>query len=380
MSTSKTKELILVTGGAGFIGGHLVDALIKGGYRVRVLDNLSPPTHNGKLPEWFNNKAEFYKGDVRRKKDWKRALTGVNYVFHLAAYMDFHPDFSIYFTTNAAGTALFYEVAAEEKLSIKKVIIASSQAVYGEGKYFCPKHSIIYSLLRPEEQLKKGKWEVLCPRDGKIIKPLFAKEEDQVYPINPYGISKKAAEDTILSLGRLYNIPSVALRFSIVLGPRQSFRHFYSGALRQFSVMALAGQKFTMHEDSQQFRDYIDVRDVVAAHLTVLKNPQADFHIFNVGSGRPTRVQDLARQTAKIAGVNFVSYTPGFYRIGAPRHSIMDISKLKKIGWRPQYSLEDSVREYFTWIKNYPEAQEFFVKTMQQMEQGGLLKRSSNFF
>ena len=131
----RTKKLILVTGGAGFVGGHLVDALIKDGYRVRVLDNLSSPTHNGRLPEWFNKKADFIKGDVRNKKDWERALRGASYVFHLAAYMDFHQDFSSYFTTNAAGTALLFEVIAEKKFPIKKVVAASSQAVYGEGKF-----------------------------------------------------------------------------------------------------------------------------------------------------------------------------------------------------------------------------------------------------
>lgn len=379
-SVSRKKDIVLVTGGAGFIGGHLVDAFIKEGYRVRVLDNLSPPTHNGRLPEWFNKKAEFIKGDVRSKKDWIRALKDVSYVMHLAAYMDFHPDFSSYFIINSAGAALLYEVIAEKKLPVKKIIIASSQSVYGEGKYICSRHGIIYPLLRSEKQLQEKNWEIICPRDGKIMQIMPGQEGDLVYPNNPYGISKKALEDIIFSLGRLYDIPSVALRFSIVLGPRQSFRHFYSGALRQFAVMCLNGEKITMHEDSQQFRDYVDVRDVVAAHLAVLQNPQADFKVFNVGSGKPTKVRELAQIVARTAEVDFVPHLAGFYRVGAPRHSIMDISKLKKIGWRPRYGLEDSVREYFAWIKKFPQAWSFFVKTMRQMERGGLLKRASTAF
>lgn len=372
----KRQQKILITGGAGFIGGHLADALIKDGYQVRVLDNLSPPTHNGRLPEWFNRKAEFMRGDVRRKKDWERALAGVSHIFHLAAYMDFHEDFSTYFTTNTASTALLYEIVVEKKLPVKKIVVASSQAVYGEGKYICPKHGVVYPLLRPEEQLKKKNWEVLCPRDKKVLKPLPEKEEDLVYPNNPYGISKKTLEDITFSLGRLYNIPSVALRYSIVLGPRQSFRHFYSGALRQFAVMCLRGEKITMHEDSNQLRDYVDVRDVVAAHLEVLKNPQADFGIFNVGSGKPTKVKELARIVAKTLKADFAPYTPGFYRIGAPRHSVMDISKFKKMGWRPKHSLEDSVRGYLNWIKKYPEAKKFFDQTIRDMQRNNLLKRA----
>lgn len=372
------KELVLVTGGAGFIGGHLVDALIKDGYLVRVLDNLSPPAHNGRLPKWFNKKAEFIKGDVRNKKDWVLALNEVSYIFHLAAYMDFHFDFSTYFATNAVGAALLYEVVMEKKLPIKKIIAASSQAVYGEGKYRCPRHGVIYPPPRAEAQLKKSDWEIRCPHDSKIAKPLAGKEEDLANPTIPYGVSKKASEDIVLSLGRLYKIPSVALRYSIVLGPRQSFRHFYSGALRQFSVMALAGQKFTMHEDSNQLRDYVDVRDVVAAHLTVLKSPRADFNVFNVGSGKPARVKELARLVAEFTGVDFRPDLLGFYRIGAPRHSVMDITKLKKLGWWPCYHLKDSVREYLNWVKKFPEAKFFFNKTVQQMEKTGLLKSANS--
>src|SRR3989344_5776515 len=158
----KDKGLVLVAGGAGFIGSHLVDALVLRGYAVRVLDNLCPPSHNGKLPEWFNKKAEFVKGDVRVKKDWKKALRGVSYVFHLAAYMDYHLDFSNYFRTNTESAALLYEVIVEQKLPVKKIILASSQAVYGEGKYWCAKHKEVYAIPRGEAQLKKKDWECRC--------------------------------------------------------------------------------------------------------------------------------------------------------------------------------------------------------------------------
>ncbi len=174
---SKKKDLVLVTGGAGFIGGHLVDALIRDGYRVRALDHLAPPVHNGRLPEWFNKKAEFIKGDVCLKSDWVRALRGVSYVFHLAAYMDFHPDFSAFITTNVASAALLYEVIREKKYPVRKVIVASSQSVYGEGKYLCQKHGVVYARSRQETDLSAGRWNVCCPHDGMIMKYLPEQED-----------------------------------------------------------------------------------------------------------------------------------------------------------------------------------------------------------
>ncbi len=368
-------ELVLVTGGAGFIGSHLVDSLIKEDYRVRVLDNLAPPTHNGKLPEWFNKEAEFVLGDVRNKKDWLKALRGVNYVFHLAAYMDYHLDFSNYFATNTQGTALLYEIAVERKLPIKKIVIASSQSVYGEGKYFCQRHGIFYPEIRSEEQLKKKQWEIFCPLDKKAAKILPEKEDDYLLPQIPYGFSKLASEKLALMLGKTYKIPTVILRYSIVQGSRQSFRHFYSGALRDFSVRALAGLPMIIQEDANQIRDFVNVHDVTEAHLAVLKNLKADFQVFNVGSGKPVKVMDLARLVAKMAGVKFQPVIMGVFRVNAPRNSIMDITKLKKLGWQSRYSLKDSVQEYLIWIKNHPEAIKFWIKTYRTMERQNLIKK-----
>ena len=372
---TKEKENVLVCGGAGFSGSNLVDELIRRGYRVRVLDSLAPPVHNGRLPEWFNKKAEFIKGDVRNKKDWVQALKGVRYVFHLAAYMDYQMDFSTYFTTNTASTALMYEVIMEKKYPVTKIVVASSQAVYGEGKYRCGKHGIVYPSSRPQTQLKRHQWDVRCPYDKKEVLPLAQKEDDALFPTIPYGISKKTLEEIMWDLGRRYNIPSVALRYTIVHGPYQSFRHFYSGALRQLAVMALAGHELIMHEDGNQLRDYVHIDDVVSAHLAVLKSQKANFQAFNVGSGRPTRVMDLARVVAKVTGREFRPNLPGLYRVGAPRHSITDVSKLKKLGWKPRHALEDNVRGYVEWIKHYPEAKKYLGATIKKMEKTKMLMK-----
>lgn len=367
-------ELILVTGGAGFIGAHLVDRLIVEGYRVRVLDNLGAPTHNRKLPEWFNKQAEFQKGDVRNKKDWLRALKGVSYVFHLAAYMDFHLDFSTYVDTNTKSTALLFETIVEEKLPVQQIIAASSQAVYGEGSYRCAAHGLIYPLPRGEAALQKKEWELRCPECGETLAPVSQRETDQLHPTIPYGISKQASEELLFCLGRMYGIPSVALRYTIVHGARQSFRHFHSGALRQISVMALSHEPLVLHEDGQQMRDYVNVHDVVDAHLTVLENPKAFFEAFNVGRGEPTRIRELAEVIKKEAGSSSDIHAPGLYRIGAPRHSPSDNAKLRALGWVPRRTLLEGVREYIAWIQQFPEAKKFFAATLLSMREKKLLR------
>ncbi len=367
------KELILVTGGAGFIGSHLTDALVKAGWRVRVMDLLSPPAHNGRLPSWFNKKAEFVRGDIRNKKDWEKALRGVTHVFHLAAYMDIFPDFGTYFATNAAGTALMYEVIVEKKLPVKKIIASSSQAVYGEGKHQCRTHGIVYPDARPLQDLKKHQWDFLCPACKKSMTPLPEKEDDTLKPIGAYGAAKVSTENILFTLGKLYHIPSVALRYSIVQGARQSFRHFYSGALRAYVVMGLSGLPITTHEDGNQLRDFVSVHDAVAAHLAVLKDRRADFQAFNVGMGKSVRVLDLARAVAREIGNGIRAEAGGHFRWATARHSLMDISKLKKLGWQPKRTIQDNVREYISWVRQYPEAKKYLADTEKKMKKSSLL-------
>ena len=370
------KERALITGGAGFIGSHLATALIDAGFRVRVMDNFDALIHGGETPLWMNKKAEYVRGDVRNKNDWTAVLRRVDYVFHLAGYLDFHLDFSTFFTVNTASTALLYEVIVEKKYPIKKVVVASSQSVYGEGKYRCKTHGIFYPSPRAERELKKHEWEVRCVRGNHDVDPLPEKEDDFLKPIIPYGISKRAVEDIAWDLGKRYEIPSVVMRYTIAHGSHQTFRHFYSGALRQFAVMAMAGEPMTMHEDGMQIRDYVNVKDVAAAHLTVLSDPAADFRAFNVGIGTPLRVTELAKIVAHAAGIRYDPVFPGLYRIGAPRHSIADVGSLKKLGWRSRVSAEESATEYIEWVKNFPEAKKYLARTLKKMRAAKLLRLS----
>jgi len=375
VSNNTKKGKVLVTGGAGFIGGHLVDELIKRGYPVVVMDSLSEPTHDGSLPKWFNKNAEFKKGDVREKKDWIEALDGITYVFHLAGYMDFRMDFSTYYNVNTSSTALLYEVIAEKKYPIKKIIVASSQGVYGEGKYNCEKCGVVYPSPRTIEQLQKGKWEILCPVHGTKMKDLLQNEEDLTIQSNPYSISKRGLEQTMIFLGQYLSIPSYALRYTIVHGSRQSLRHFYSGALRQFVTMALSGKLIIMHEDGKQKRDFVHIDDVVDAHITVLEKDIIPSGIYNIGSGRGTLVSELAETVAKIVGVPFNPQYPGLFLVGNSRHSVVDISKLTAYGWKPKHALEDNILDYVRWIKNFPNALGILEKNMSEMSKNGAIRQ-----
>ncbi len=208
------------------------------------------------------------------------------------------------------------------------------------------------------------------------MKPLLEKEDDLLKPINSYTESKKSLENIVISLGKYLNIPVVALRYSIVHGPRQSFKNFYSGALRQFSTMALSGGLISMHEDGCQLRDFVNYQDVVNANLIVLENSKADFQIFNVASGIGTRVFDLAKLVADECELEFKYELNGLYRVATPRNSIADVSKLKSLGWKPQFTVKDNVRDYVTWIKNYPEAKKYLKIALANLVKNGVVQKA----
>lgn len=372
-----TKDIknILVTGGAGFIGSHVVDILLKDGFNVRVLDNLGPPTHDGNVPEWLNKEAEIVIGDVRLKEDWRKALGGIDAVIHLAAYMDYHLDFSTYIKTNIESIALMFEVIEEDKISIKKIISASSQSVYGDGRCECSVHGSISIESRREEDLKNKIFDQKCPKCDEVVKSVLQKEDDELTPQTPYGISKLSSEYLLKNLGKRYDIPVVLMRFSIVLGPHQSFRHFYSGALRSFVADALNGHPIRMNEDGSQMRDFIDVRDVANAHLVVLKDDRANFESFNVSGGHGTKIIDLAKVVCQETNSNFEPDISGRYRVGDSKYSLMDSSKLMSLGWKPKYSLNDSVRDYVKWVSQFDGLKEALDKTYEKMYKDGTLKK-----
>lgn len=363
---------ILVTGGAGFIGSHLVDALLARGDQVRVFDALTRPVHCGERPSYLAPAAELFRGSVTDKAAFREALVGVDAVFHVAAYQDYHADFSSFFLINSVGTAMLYEIVVEDRLPIRKIVVASSQAVYGEGAYRCPAHGQVHPGQRPPERLAARDWEPRCPACDGPIQPEWTTEA-VVAPHNSYALSKRDQEDVALKLGRRYGIPSVALRFSIVLGPRQSFRNAYSGALRSFVVRALAGQPPVLFEDGWQLRDFVSVHDVVRANLLVFDDRRADFEAFNVGGARRVTVRELASMVGEATGRSADPQLPGLYRVGDARHIFSDVSKLAALGWAPVVPLAAVVDEYVAWATEQPDVRDTFTGAQAHMRASGVL-------
>ena len=280
---------VLVTGGAGFIGSHICDLLLARNFEVRVLDCLQRRVHPRGRPGYLPAAVDFIEGDVRDPSAWERALEAVRYVFHLAAYQDYMPDFSTFVQVNTYSTALLYELIVEKRLPVEKVVLASSQSVYGEGRYVCGEHGVFYPGPRPLDRLQRGEWEHACPRCGRDLVP-EAFDESVVHPHTAYGISKYALELLGLQLGKRYGIPTVALRYSIVQGPRNSPYNAYSGVCRTFTQRLLNHKPPVVYEDGKQLRDYVHVRDVAEAHRLVLEHPKCDFEVFNVGRSEERRV------------------------------------------------------------------------------------------
>lgn len=364
---------ILVTGGAGFIGSHTVDRLINRGYRVRILDCLQKPVHLKGRPEYINEKAEFIIGDIRDKRALEGAMKGIDAIFHLAAYQDYLPDFSTYFHVNSVSTALIYEVIVEEKLPIKRVIVASSQAVLGEGLYKCSEHGEIMPDIRLEEQLSKGDWEHHCPLCNKYMKYLTTPEA-KINPQNQYAMSKYSQEMIAINLGKRYEIPSVALRYSIVQGPRQSFYNAYSGAMRIFTLHLFFNRRPIIYEDGMQIRDFINYKDVIDANIIALEDDRTDYQLFNVGGGRGYTVLDFYKKIRQVTGKEMEPVISKYYRFGDTRHIYSDIKKLKSLGWKPKVSIEESIKEYWEYLNGQTDIDDILDYAEKTMMNKGVVR------
>lgn len=340
---------VLVTGGAGFIGGHLVDRFLAEGYRVRILDSLDPKVHPFGKPAWLPSRAEFMQGDVTDRKTLLAALQDVDIVSHQAAYQDYMPDFSRFLQVNAVGTALLFELIVEKKLKVRKVIVASSQAVYGEGQYDCPQHGLQLPVPRSLAQLERANWEVHCPACNRVCKPRPLQEEHN-NPYNQYAVSKIAQEKTALGLGWLHGIPTVALRYSITQGPRQSLFNQYSGICRIFVSRALRGEPLIIYEDGKQTRDFVHIQDVVDANMLVLDDDRANFQAFNVGSGKRVSVLEYASAVRSSVGREVNLLVSNEYRRGDNRHSVSSIEKLRTLGWAPRRDLATILNDFLRWV------------------------------
>ena len=341
---------ILVTGGAGFIGSHMCDRLLSLGHEVTVLDALTLPVQrNGRLP-YLAPGADFYQGDTRDRDLVTNLLRRVDAVYHFADYQDYLPIFSRFFDVNVVSTALLYEIIVAERLELARVVVASSQSAMGEGLYCCPVDGEQTPGMRPESALATGKWDIPCPVCGGPME-LRATPERVSNPQNAYGISKLAQEMIAINLGRRYGIPTVALRYSSVQGPRQSIYNAYSGICHIFCLSYLLGQAPVLYEDGEAIRDYVNIEDVVDANVLVLWDDRASGRVFNVGGGQAVTTREFADIVMRQYGSDQPGVVTGEYRFGDARHSLSDISALRELGWEPRRTPARSVAAYAAWLE-----------------------------
>jgi dTDP-L-rhamnose 4-epimerase len=345
-------ERVLVTGGAGFIGSHLVDKLLEKGHTVRILDNLEPQVHV-RPPEYLNKDAEFIHGDLRSISDIKKALKNIEVVYHFAAMVGVGQSmYQIrrYTEVNSYGTAKLLETIISRHYNIRKIIVASSMSIYGEGAYSCQGCGMVYPKLRSEEQLKASRWEMECHDCADNVHPVATPENKPLYPTSIYAIGKRDQEEMFHAVGHSYNIPSVALRFFNTYGTRQSLSNPYTGVCAIFLSRIKNNQPPQVFEDGRQLRDFVSVHDVVQACLLSMDNKAADYQTFNVGTGKSISINDIAKLIIKLTGKKIEPVITGKFRAGDIRHCYANISSITdKLGYRPKIIMETGMKELLAW-------------------------------
>lgn len=351
----------LVTGGAGLIGSHLVDLLLREGWSVRILDNLEPQTHRLGQPAWIPAAAELIVGDVRDASTVRAALDGVDVVFHQGAYGGYMPEMAKYVHVNSFGTAQLLEIIRDERLPVRKVIVASSQAVYQEGAGECPEHGLVFPSTRPVAQLQRGDFAVHCPRCDAVTTSVPTPEAAPIGGETVYAITKLDQERLTLAWGRQTGIPTVALRYSCTYGPRQSIFNPYTGVIAIFATRILNGQAPILYEDGEQTRDMCFVEDVARANLLAATTDALDGLPVNVGSGRATTVREMARLVREALERPIEPIARGEFRPGEIRHLTSDIARARTAGYEPRVHLAEGIRRYVGWISAQGDVRDYFA-------------------
>ncbi len=349
---------ILVTGGAGFIGSHLVDFLVQKGSEVVIFDNLDRQAHPDlKKDVFLNPKAEFIKGDISDKKKLGKALVGVDQIFHLAAAVGVEQSMTgldYYVKNNSLGTSTLLEFLVKKEHDVKKIVVASSMSTYGEGLYDCSNCGRVEPGIRDEKQLKQKKWEVVCPKCKNNLVAVATPETKIQTPNSIYGITKKDQEDMVLLIGKTYGIKAVAMRYFTVIGPRQPPNNPYTGVIKIFLNRIIKGEQPIVFEDGLQSRDFVSVHDVVQANISVMNSNNADFESFNVGTGKTVTIREAAEKIAQAYGSTIKPKITQDYRKGDIRHCFADISKISsKTGWKPKVSFEEALKEIVNWTRHH---------------------------
>jgi dTDP-L-rhamnose 4-epimerase len=363
----------LVTGGAGLIGSHIADLLLREGWRVRILDNIEPNTHKRGKPAWINAEAELIEGDLRDRPTMTAALRDIDVVFHQAAYGGYMPEIAKYVHVNSFGTAQMLEVIREENLPIKKIVVASSQAVYSEGAGDCPEHSLVFPNVRPVEQLRAGDWAVHCPICGATTTSAPTPENAPVGGETVYGLTKVDQEKLVLLWGKQSGIPTVALRYSCTYGPRQSIFNPYTGVIAIFCTRLLNDLPPVLYEDGEQTRDFSFVEDIARANLLAAESDQLDGLPVNVGSGQGVSVRKVAEQISEALGIRIPPEAKGEFRPGEMRHLTSGTERIQAAGYKPQVDLAAGIGRYLDWIRAQSDVRDYFSEAADILRSKGIV-------
>lgn len=375
---------VLVTGGAGFIGSNVALKLIAKGYSVVVLDSLSEqihgsdPEHTSPLYLSVKDKVSFIKGDVNKREDWMKALEGVDYVIHLAAETGTGQsmyEIEKYVDTNIGGTALLLDILANNPHHVKRVVVAESRAIYGEGKYICPKCGEVYPQERKDEDMSKGDFECKCPKCGGEVKLVGTTEDSKIQPSSVYGITKQVEGQLVHLVCKSLGIESVSFRYQNVYGPGQSLSNPYTGILSIFSTRIKNGNGLNIFEDGKETRDFVYIDDVADATILGMEVPEANGHVFNVGTGVATDVLTVAHTLCDKYGIQVPITVSGNYRLGDIRHNFADITLARQIlGFEPKWSFADGIAQFVKWVNRQEVQEDNYEASIEEMKSKGLYK------
>lgn len=376
---------ILITGGAGFIGSNVALKLLEKGYRVTVLDSLSPQIH-GENPEQTSplyrniiGKVNFIKGSVTSREDWLRVLEGQECVLHLAAETGTGQsmyEIQRYVDVNIWGTALLLDILANCKHNVKKVLVAESRAIYGEGRYYSEElKKYVYPDLRNEQDMSKGDFEVKYPGCQGKLKVVATTEDSLIHPNSVYGITKQVQGQLIHLVCSSIGIASVSFRYQNVYGPGQSLSNPYTGILSIFSTRIKNGNEINIFEDGKETRDFVYIDDVVDATILGIEKDEANGHTFNIGTGVATDVLAVANTLIKKYGVKVPVVVSGNYRLGDIRHNYADIGLAKELlGFEPKWSFEAGIEKFTVWVNEQEIHKDNYEASIKEMKQKGLFK------
>lgn len=373
---------VLITGGAGFIGSSLALKLLAKDYEITILDNLSPQIHGEDSEKSYTynsirNKVDFIHGDVTNSSDWDNALKDVDTVVHLAAETGTGQSMyqvEKYVNVNINGTAILLDkIVNDDTLNVKKLIVASSRSIYGEGKYTCVEHGIVYPEDRQEVYMSKGDFEVKCPVCDKSVEMLETDEESKSHPTSVYGYTKKAQEELSLLVGASIDMPVMAFRFQNVYGPGQSLKNPYTGILSIFSTQIKNGNDINIFEDGKESRDFVYIDDIVDAIVLGIESSIGG--VFNVGSGELTDVTTVANTLAAKYNSDVNVKISGSYRLGDIRSNIADLTNIKNsLGYEPKITFKDGISQFVDWVEKQEVEEDLYEKSIQEMKEKGLYK------